>query len=58
MNEFQCVFCGEKIDNKKEKVTSILLNNNWENEEEQVEQQFFCHISCFKNACKSKKYIF
>ena len=58
MNEYQCIFCGEKIDNKKEKVTSLLISINWENESEQTDQQVFCHLECFKRACKNDKNIF
>ena len=43
MNEFQCVFCGEKI-SEEEKVSSILLTTHWLNEDEQEDQQLFCHL--------------
>ena len=43
MNEFQCVFCGEKI-SEEEKVSSILLTTHWLNEDEQEDQQLFCHF--------------
>lgn len=50
MNEFQCIFCGEKIE-KLNKVTSLLITTNWENEENQEDQQVFCHLKCLKKAC-------
>ena len=40
MNEFQCVFCGEKI-SEEEKVSSILLTTHWLNDDEQEDQQLF-----------------
>ena len=46
MNEFLCVFCGEKI-SEEEKVSSILLTTHWLNEDEQEDQQLFCDLECF-----------
>ena len=57
MNEFQCVFCGEKI-SEEEKVSSILLTTHWLNEDEQEDQQFFCHLECFKSKCFDENNIF
>ena len=57
MNEFQCVFCGEKI-SEEEKVSSILLTTHWLNEDEQEDQQLFCHLKCFKSKCFDKNNIF
>lgn len=51
MNEFQCIFCGKSINKDKEKVTSLLITTNWENEDEQEDQQVFCHLKCLKNNC-------
>ena len=53
MNEYQCVFCGKKI-GKKESITSLLITTNWEKEEEQENQQVFCHLKCLKNKCISE----
>ena len=58
MNEYQCIFCGEKIDSKKEKVTSLLISIDWESESELSEQQVFCHLECFKRACNDDKNIY
>ena len=57
MNEFQCVFCGEKI-SEEEKVSSILLTTHWLNEDEQEDQQLFCHLECFKSKCFDENNIF
>lgn len=45
---FQCCFCGEKIENSGLDVSSLILLTNWENKKKQREQQFFCHIKCFQ----------
>ena len=58
MNEYQCIICGKKIDSKKEKVTSLLISVNSENEEELTGQQVFCHLECFKSVCKDDKNIY
>ena len=58
MNEYQCVFCGKKIDKEKEKVTSLLITANWEKEEAQEDQQVFCHLTCLKKKCAEPKSIF
>lgn len=45
---YQCCFCGEAME---ENVCAIVLVLNWEKpEEEQAEQQFFCHPRCFERA--------
>jgi hypothetical protein len=52
--EFQCCFCGEGIGTSEEKrhtldPCALILIANWQQpESEQAEQQFFCHLSCFK----------
>ncbi len=57
MNEFQCVFCGEKIENNK-KVTSLLITTNWEDNANQEDQQVFCHLKCLKKACNNPGNIY
>jgi hypothetical protein len=52
---YQCCFCGEGIGENQEKFNSvdpcsIILIANWEKAQSvQAEQQFFAHLSCFKN---------
>ncbi len=58
MDKFQCIFCGETIDNEKEKVTSLLIITNWENEDEQSDQQVFCHMNCLKERCNTPDNIY
>ena len=58
MSEFQCIFCGKKINQNNEKVTSILVTTNWEKEDEQEDQQLFCHLNCLKEKCFDAKNIF
>ena len=51
MNEltYQCCFCGELVKANNSSLISILAILNWNNEiKEQHEQQFFCHVLCFK----------
>ena len=55
MNEFQCIFCGEKISGK---VTSLLITTNWENKDKQEDQQIFCHLKCLKDACNDSDNIY
>lgn len=58
MNKFQCIFCGKSINKDKEKITSLLITTNWENEEEQEDQQVFCHLKCLKSNCYRAKDIY
>ncbi len=58
MDKFQCIFCGETIDKKKEKITSLLITSNWKNEDEQSDQQVFCHMSCLKERCHIPESIY
>ena len=45
-NRYQCCFCGNKIEFN---ITALLLITNYDKEpNEQQEQQFFCHLNCFK----------
>ena len=54
--QFQCCFCGEGVSRsfaKDERLDpcAVVLIGNWQGpEDEQVTQQFFCHLSCFKKA--------
>jgi hypothetical protein len=48
---YQCCFCGEGISESAADPCAIVLVGNWGGtEEEQAEQQFFCHVACFKKA--------
>jgi len=58
MNEFQCIFCGQPINKDEEKVTSLLITTNWEKEEEQEDQQVFCHLKCLKERCYQPENIY
>ena len=58
MNNYQCVFCGKKINRETENVTSMLITSNWEDEENQEDQQVFCHLNCLKQRCAASKNIF
>ncbi len=57
MNNYQCIFCGNTID-KKEKITSLLIAYDWEDEAAQETQQVFCHMRCFVEKCYSPKSIY
>jgi hypothetical protein len=52
--EFQCCFCGKAIEESPETSLdpcAIVVIGNWKrSSEEQVEQQYFCHLQCFKIA--------
>lgn len=51
---YQCCFCGESIEDgvgssKPIDPCAVILIANWQEPElKQVEQQFFCHVACFK----------
>ncbi len=53
--EYQCCFCGEGIGESAENLSpldpcTVVLVANWQQpSSKQVEQQFFCHLSCFKS---------
>jgi len=52
--EYQCCFCGEGIGESAARFNpldpcAVVLVANWQQpDHEQAEQQFFCHLSCFK----------
>lgn len=47
--DFKCCFCGKSIESNTIDVTSIVAIVNWDKEsDKQHEQQFFCHLNCFK----------
>lgn len=58
MNEhkYMCCFCGESIGESTQLFhrldpCAIVLVGNWRgSRDEQIEQQFFCHLDCFRNA--------
>ena len=58
MNNYECAFCGQKIDTKTEKVTSLLVTVNWEDDNNQEDQQLFCHLGCLKKAMHSPKNLY
>lgn len=58
MNEYQCIFCGRKINRKREKITSLLITVNWEDVKNQEDQQVFCHLGCLKNNCENPENIY
>jgi hypothetical protein len=48
---YQCCFCGETINESAVDPCAIVLVGNWAAAAaEQAEQQFFCHVACFKKA--------
>jgi hypothetical protein len=49
--KYQCCFCGESIYESDVDPCALILFGNWQAPEpEQVEQQFFCHVGCFKKS--------
>lgn len=58
MNKYECVFCGNEMNPKKERVTSLLITTNWELEDKQEDQQLFCHLSCLKKAMHSSQNLY
>lgn len=46
--KYQCMFCGGAIQ-PESGVCAVILVTNWAGpQDEQVEQQFFCHADCFR----------
>ena len=54
--KFQCCFCGQSIESGTAAghpfdPCAVVLVGRWAEEpENQVEQQFFCHMECFRKA--------
>lgn len=54
-NNYQCCFCGIKIETESVNVTGLIVVSNWEKDRsEQQEQQLFCHMECLKEKVSSK----
>lgn len=58
MNKYKCAFCGETIDSEKENITSLLVTTNWLNDDEQQDQQLFCHLDCLKKMMNSESDLY
>ncbi len=58
MNKYQCAFCGKTIDEKNERVTSLLITSNWGNEKAEESQQMFCHLQCFKHCLNDSSFLY
>jgi hypothetical protein len=49
-HQYQCCFCGHAINESAVDPCALVVVGNWAGPQpEQAEQQFFCHIVCFKN---------
>ena len=47
--KYQCCFCGDSIQSGALDVCALVLIVRWEKEPAvQREQQFFCHVACFR----------
>ncbi len=58
MQQYTCCFCGKAI-SKNQSITSISVTVNWNRQEsEQQDQQFFCHLDCFKKALKKEEFLY
>ena len=55
--ELQCCFCGDAItessDNMLDPCALVVIGNWKRTAQEQVEQQYFCHLECFKRQVES-----
>lgn len=52
---FHCCFCGGTMPEEDESICAVILISNWTGpEEEQLEQQFFCHPACFEEKSGEK----
>ena len=57
--QFQCCFCGEGIGVSEDKFNpldpcAVIVVANWQQApSEQVEQQFFSHLECFKKSVEN-----
>jgi hypothetical protein len=50
-HQYQCCFCGKTISESAVDPCAIVLVGNWRSPpQQQAEQQFFCHVACFKQA--------
>ena len=52
--QFNCCFCGAGIERPQDAPLdpcALLLIGNWQAQEsEQLSQQFFCHLECFRSS--------
>lgn len=47
---YQCCFCGEKIQSNQIDVTALIVVSNWDKQPDlQQEQHLFCHADCLKS---------
>lgn len=52
--EFECCFCGKNIESSKINPCIISILTNFDkSKERQYSQDFFCHITCFKEKIAS-----
>lgn len=57
--QFQCCFCGEGIGDSEVKFhpldpCAVIVVANWQQDpSRQAEQQYFCHLECFKKAVEN-----
>lgn len=57
--EYQCCFCGDKINSGNIDITSIIIISNWDKDKNmQQEQQLFCHIECLKKHLSKNTHIY
>ncbi|SDO04567.1 hypothetical protein SAMN04487897_107180 [Paenibacillus sp. yr247] len=47
---YQCCFCNKNIESNKIDITALIVISNWDkNQDEQQEQQLFCHMECLRS---------
>ena len=52
---FQCCFCGQGIKSSQSDPCSLNIMINYdEGEDRQFDQNFWCHLACFKGAVTSE----
>jgi len=55
MVRYQCCFCGNNIEetHKLDPCATAIYTNLDKEQDEQLEQMFFCHYTCFKAVMES-----
>ena len=58
VRQFMCFFCREGIEQQGDDPCAIVLVTSWTKpRKQQKEQQFWCHVECFRRAAPAPLYV-
>ena len=58
MEKYKCTFCGKEINSNEKELASLVVTTNWIKENEQENQQLFCHLECLKKAMNNSNDLY